>query len=80
MALPFERLFGLAANALDPSAVARVAALKSRPEHRVGPRPIAVILPELEALERVAADVSPLAKQLARAHWPGLLTLVLNWD
>ena len=77
VALPYERLYGLAADALNPQAVARVAAVKDRALGRPDRRPIAVILPNVESLERVAAEVTPLANTLAAEYWPGLLTMVI---
>ena len=77
VALPYERLYGLAADALNPQAVARVAAIKNRSLGRPDRRPIAVILPNVESLEHVAAEVTSLAGELAHRHWPGLLTMVI---
>jgi L-threonylcarbamoyladenylate synthase len=78
VALPYERLFGLAAHALDKEAVARVAAIKGRAEYAVDSKPISVILPDMDALSKVAADVSPLAYDLARNYWPGPLTIIVK--
>lgn len=78
MALPYERLFGLAANALDADAVARVATIKDRRDRASGPRPIAVVLPCREAIARVASRVSSLANRLADEHWPGPLTVIVE--
>jgi len=78
IALPFERLFGLAANALDPSAVAEVASIKERPAESSGRQPISVILPTLASISRVSEDITPLAQQLIRRYWPGLVTIVVR--
>jgi L-threonylcarbamoyladenylate synthase len=77
VALAFERLFGLAANALDRDAVARVAAIKSREERSFGARPISIILPDLDGVEGVTEHFSPLSRRLADRFWPGPLTLVV---
>lgn len=77
VAIAFERLFGLAANALDEAAVARVAAIKSRDERASGPRPISIVLPGTGFVPKVTAAFPELAKALAKQHWPGPLTLVL---
>jgi L-threonylcarbamoyladenylate synthase len=74
VALPFERLFGLATDAFDSAAVARLDEIKSRSSWS---QPVAVILPEHEALARVAVDFPPLATKLAKACWPGPLTLLV---
>jgi len=71
--LPTETVYGLAADAFQPRAVARVFEAKQRPAFD----PLIVHLPELGWLDRVAREVSPLARQLAETFWPGPLTLVL---
>jgi len=76
VALPFERLFGLAADALDPAAVARVLAIKG-PGRRGGDRPLAVVIGDLGLLPRIAREFPPAARALADRHWPGPLTLLL---
>ncbi|ANX03357.1 L-threonylcarbamoyladenylate synthase [Immundisolibacter cernigliae] len=71
--LPTETVYGLGADALNPVAVARIFALKGRPaEH-----PLIVHLPPDEPLENWAAAVPPPARALARAFWPGPLTMIL---
>jgi len=73
VALPFERLFGLAANALDAEAVLRSAAIKGRlPTH-----PISVIVPNVESVSLLASSFPPLAAALAARFWPGPLTLLV---
>jgi L-threonylcarbamoyladenylate synthase len=73
VALPFERLFGLAARATDADAVARSAVIKGR---GVG-QPIAVIVPDAGGVPEIAASFPPLAVALAERHWPGPLTLLV---
>lgn len=77
VALAYERLFGLAADALHPEAVAKVAKIKGRPAGERGPRPISVILPNRGALWTVAREVGPLAEKLMDRHWPGLVTVIV---
>lgn len=73
LACATETLQGLLADALDPAAVAQVVALKRR-----GTDPIAVLLPDVTALALVSdAPLSPSARRLIDAHWPGPLTLVV---
>jgi L-threonylcarbamoyladenylate synthase len=73
VALPTETVYGLAANALDPAAVARIFAIKERPAHN----PIIVHVASLAMARAAAARWPRLADRLARAFWPGPLTLVL---
>ncbi|WP_224816194.1 L-threonylcarbamoyladenylate synthase [Hasllibacter sp. MH4015] len=72
VAMPTETVYGLAADARNPRAVARVFEAKGRPTFN----PLIVHVPDMEAVAEIA-EVSPLARQLADAFWPGALTLVL---
>jgi L-threonylcarbamoyladenylate synthase len=73
VALPTETVYGLGANALDAKAVARIFAAKRRPAFD----PLIVHLATLDDWPRVASAMPPRALALARAFWPGPLTLVL---
>ena len=72
VALPTETVYGLAANALDPLACARIFEAKERPLSD----PLIVHLPGIDWLERVA-EPNALALRLAERFWPGPLTMVL---
>jgi L-threonylcarbamoyladenylate synthase len=72
--LPTETVYGLAARALDVDAVARVYAAKGRPRHHPL---IAHVLDEAQA-RTLAASWPDTASRLARAFWPGPLTLVVD--
>lgn len=71
--LPTETVYGLAADATDVAAVARVFAVKGRPADH----PLIVHLAGVEQLDTWARDVPAYARRLAEALWPGPLTLVL---
>lgn len=73
VAIPTETVYGLAANALDPVAVAKIFAAKERPYFD----PLIVHIPEIDWLPRVASEFPPVARRLAERFWPGPLTLVL---
>lgn len=73
VALPTETVYGLAANALDPRAVAKIFAAKGRPAHN----PLIVHIVGLDQARACVATWTPRADALARAFWPGPLTLVL---
>ena len=73
VACPTETLVGLLADALSADAVERVVSLKQR-----GADPIALLIPDLAALDLVAEPLAPEALELARQHWPGPLTLVVR--
>lgn len=71
--MPTETVYGLAALANDPAAVARTFAAKRRPSNN----PLIVHLASAADLPLVARSVPPAALTLAAAFWPGPLTLVL---
>src|ERR1035437_7376482 len=73
VALPTETVYGLAANALDADAVAQIYEIKDRPSYN----PIIVHVASLEMARRCVANWPKLADKLAKAFWPGPLTLVL---
>jgi L-threonylcarbamoyladenylate synthase len=72
VAVPTETVYGLAADATDSAAVARIYAAKGRPSFN----PLIVHVPDLAAAERIALFDNR-ARALAAAFWPGPLTLVL---
>lgn len=74
VALPTETVYGLAANALDARAVARIFEIKGRPAHN----PVIVHVAGLDMARACAYCWPPLAERLANAFWPGPLTLVLS--
>lgn len=73
VALPTETVYGLAANALNPRAVERIFEIKGRPAHN----PLIVHVASLAMAQACVARWPPIAARLARAFWPGPLTLVL---
>ena len=75
-ALPTETVYGLAANALNPIAVAKIFEAKERPRFD----PLIVHLPNREWLRRIAelpAGDRQLILKLAHKFWPGPFTMVL---
>jgi len=73
VAVPTDTVYGLAVDPTQPEAVARLFALKGRPEDV--PLPILVGAPEQVAL--VAGELELAAAELAARFWPGPLTLVV---
>lgn len=73
VAIPTETVYGLAANALNPAAVAEIYSVKGRPAHN----PIIVHVSSLAMARRCAAEWPERAELLAKHFWPGPLTLVL---
>ena len=71
--LPTETVYGLAAVADEPSAVARVFAVKGRPVDH----PLIAHVVDADAARAWAREVPPYAESLMQGLWPGPLTLVL---
>jgi L-threonylcarbamoyladenylate synthase len=74
VAFPTETVYGLGADASNSDAVAKIFAVKGRPASH----PVIVHLADATAIDTVAVDIPPSARVLARAFWPGPLTLVLR--
>ncbi|WP_343226977.1 L-threonylcarbamoyladenylate synthase [Luteolibacter arcticus] len=76
VAVPTETVYGLAADAFNADAVAKVFAAKERPAFD----PLIVHISSLKELAEVAElpeDIAGVVKSLAGAFWPGPLTIVL---
>ena len=72
VAVPTETVYGLAADATNAEAVARIYEAKGRPSFN----PLIVHLPDFAAAEQIG-DFNKRARHLAERHWPGPLTLVV---
>ncbi len=72
VAVPTETVYGLAADATNAEAVARIYQAKGRPSFN----PLIVHVPDQAAAEAVG-EFDEQARALASAHWPGPLTLVV---
>lgn len=72
VAVPTETVYGLAADATNSEAVARIYEAKGRPSFN----PLIVHVNDLRAAERIG-EFNDLGRELANAHWPGPLTLVV---
>ena len=76
VALPTETVYGLAADAVNPIAVAKIFEAKGRPRFD----PLIVHLPDRDWLEKVAdlpTQDRQLVLKLAEKFWPGPFTMVL---
>lgn len=71
--IPTETVYGLAADAGNEQAVARIFAAKGRPSDH----PLIVHVPDEAAVAHFAAEVPAFARRLMRAFWPGPLTVIL---
>jgi len=73
VAIPTETVYGLAANGLDPVAVARIFEAKNRPSFN----PLILHVASVEQAKALTREFPTKAQQLADVFWPGPLTIVL---
>lgn len=73
-AVPTETVYGLAGNGLRPEVVEKIYAVKGRPENK----PLSLMVPGADALEKYGTDVPRAAYVLAEKFWPGPLTIVVR--
>ena len=73
VAFPTESFYGLGAAALQADAVARVFAVKGRPDGK----PLLVLVGSIDDAARICREISDEVRALMARHWPGPLTLVL---
>lgn len=74
VAFPTETVYGLGADATNEEAVKRIYEVKGRPNNH----PLIVHVASLNAIEIWAQDIPQYAIELARAFWPGPMTLILR--
>jgi len=73
IAIPTETYYGLGANPFDAAAVDRLLAIKNREDGK----PILVLIGEIDQLPLLIADMPRVGHLLAKAFWPGALTILL---
>ena len=73
VAFPTETVYGLGADATNEKAVARIYEVKGRPTNH----PLIVHISSMDNLDKWAQDIPEYAVKLARAFWPGSMTLIL---
>lgn len=73
VAIPTETVYGLAANAFDGKAVAGIFVAKGRPQDN----PLIVHIADLSQWSALVKNIPPRAMALAKAYWPGPLTIIL---
>ena len=73
-AIPTETVYGLAADACNPQAVANIFKAKGRPQDN----PLIVHICDMGMLGPLVRQVPETARKLAKAFWPGPLTMILE--
>lgn len=72
VAFPTETVYGLGGNGLDSTACEKIYIAKGRPSDN----PLILHISEFEELNPIVREISPAAKKLMDAFWPGPLTMV----
>lgn len=73
LALPTETVYGIAADARNGAAVAKIFAAKGRPQDN----PLIVHVADLSMLQGLVCEIPERARLLAAAFWPGPMTIVM---
>jgi L-threonylcarbamoyladenylate synthase len=73
VAFPTETVYGLGADATNERAVSRIYSVKGRPTDH----PLIVHISSMNKLDQWTTDIPEYAIKLARAFWPGPMTLIL---
>ena len=74
VAIPTETVYGLAANALNPTAIEKIFTAKGRPHDN----PLIVHVADLEMARGLGLEIPELAERLAERFWAGALTMILR--
>ncbi|SFC95214.1 L-threonylcarbamoyladenylate synthase [Butyrivibrio sp. YAB3001] len=74
VAFPTETVYGLGGDALNPESSKKIYAAKGRPSDN----PLIVHVANMEDLADIVKEVPESAKKLAKAFWPGPLTMIMN--
>ena len=74
VAFPTETVYGLGGDALNPESSKKIYAAKGRPSDN----PLIVHVSNMDDVEKIVKEVPKAAKKLAKAFWPGPLTMIMN--
>ena len=73
VAIPTETVYGLAGNALNPTAITAIYTAKKRPQFN----PLIAHIGRLSMFHSISRNVSSLTEKLIEAFWPGPLTVLV---
>ncbi len=74
VAFPTETVYGLGGDALNPNASNKIYAAKGRPSDN----PLIVHIADMAHLDKIVKKIPEKARQLAKAYWPGPLTMIFE--
>lgn len=74
IAYPTDTIYGLGANPFNEKAIKRIFAIK----RREGKNPILLLIAHKKEVDNLTRGVSPVARRLISAYWPGPLTMIFE--
>lgn len=74
VAFPTETVYGLGGDALNPESSRKIYAAKGRPSDN----PLIVHIADMEHLDKIVSEIPEKAEKLAKAFWPGPLTMIFR--
>ena len=74
VAFPTETVYGLGGDALSPASSKKIYEAKGRPSDN----PLIVHICRMEDLEPIVSEIPDQARKLAKAFWPGPLTMIFK--
>ncbi len=72
VAIPTETVYGLGGDGLNKESSRRIYEAKGRPSDN----PLIIHVADMESVERIVREISPEARKVAEAFWPGPLTMI----
>ncbi|RKM56148.1 threonylcarbamoyl-AMP synthase [Butyrivibrio sp. CB08] len=74
VAFPTETVYGLGGDALNPESSRKIYAAKGRPSDN----PLIVHVADMDSVSGIVKEIPEAARKLAKAYWPGPLTMIMN--
>ncbi|MCC7459695.1 MAG: threonylcarbamoyl-AMP synthase [Proteobacteria bacterium] len=73
---PTETLYGMGVDAQNPKAIEYLFQIKKRALNK----PLPILIPSRKDIDQYCKEISPVARTLMQAFWPGPLTIILKCD
>lgn len=74
VAIPTETVYGLGGDGLNKASAQKIYEAKGRPSDN----PLIIHVADMESVERIVREITPEARKVAEAFWPGPLTMIFS--